>query len=164
MKCPSCGKSLWFVRAFCPFCKIPIVAPLRPKSVTVISWMALVIGGIALLAIMSPNAQRNFAEYRSQHTFLYVWFCAGPVVAVICGAFMLRGVNWARWLLVLWFGYNVIGNVVRSPLKLLIPSLAGGSVFVVAVCLLFRPAATAFFCGRASEVRKDPPTLEPPKS
>ncbi|MBL9134734.1 MAG: hypothetical protein JNK85_02650 [Verrucomicrobiales bacterium] len=28
MKCPNCGKSLWLVQAFCPFCKVPI--PPRP--------------------------------------------------------------------------------------------------------------------------------------
>src|SRR5437868_9022059 len=85
MKCPTCGKSLWFLRTFCPFCKAAIAAPPRPKSVAVISWIALVVGGIMFLAMMAPNAQRSLADYRSQHAFLYARLCAGPVVAVICG-------------------------------------------------------------------------------
>jgi hypothetical protein len=29
MNCPKCGKSLWFVKSFCPFCKTKIVTPPR---------------------------------------------------------------------------------------------------------------------------------------
>ena len=29
MNCPKCGKSLWFVKSFCPFCKTKIVRPPR---------------------------------------------------------------------------------------------------------------------------------------
>src|SRR6266404_324411 len=105
MNCPNCGKSLWFVRNFCPFCKTHIVAPPRPRSVAAICWLALVVGGLALLAIIASNAQGHLAGYRSRHPLLHAWFCAGPVVAILCGAFMLRGADWARWLLVLWFGY-----------------------------------------------------------
>jgi hypothetical protein len=165
MKCPRCGKSLWLVRTFCPFCKTPIEAPPRPKSVTVISWITLVFGGIALLVSLlpkDPEVQRDLAQYSTQHPFLYAWLRAGPVMAVICGAFMLRGANWARWLLGLWFGYNVISNVVSSPLRLLAPRLLVGCLFGAAVYLLFRPAATAFFRGRTSEALKTLPTNETP--
>src|SRR5258706_8165991 len=113
MKCPSCGKSLWFVRTFCPFCKTTIAAPERPRSVTVVSWISLVFGCLVFLTGLlpkSPEAQRHIAEYRSQHPFLYARLWAGPVLAMICGMSMLRGFNWARWLFVLWFGYNLIGN------------------------------------------------------
>jgi hypothetical protein len=71
---------------------------------------------------------------------------------------MLRGFNWARWLFVLWFGYNLIGNIARSPLRLMAPSLFVGLVFGAVVYLLFRPAATAFFRGRTAEKAAVPST------
>ena len=166
MKCPSCGKSLWFVRTFCPFCKIPIAAPPRPKSVTVISWMSLLGGGMFLFLFLSPSVQHSLAQLKSQHLLSYVRVMAGPVLIIICGTFMLRGANWARWLLVLWFGCNTIESVVRAPWRL--PAL-GSLVGLLAACLfgtvvyfLFRPAATAFFRGRAAEAPKRPPAEEAP--
>ncbi|MCX6906061.1 MAG: hypothetical protein NTW03_21795 [Verrucomicrobia bacterium] len=131
---------------------------------TVISWIALVAGGLTFLIMMTPDFRRNQAEYKSQHAFLYFWFYAGPVVAVICGAFMLRGFNWARWLLVLWFGYNVIGNIGRLPSRQLPAGLLVRCLFGAAVYLLFRPASTAFFRSCALEVPKNQPTQPPPIS
>ena len=129
----------------------------RPRSVTVISWIFIAFGGIALLNSQLPKlpgAEESIAEYRSQHPVLYAVMLAGPIVAVVCGVFMLRGHNWARWLLVIWFGYNVIGNVLHSPLKLLLPGL----LFGVAVFFLFRPRATAFFRGTSAEPPQIPKT------
>jgi hypothetical protein len=113
---------------------------------------------------MTPNVQRSLAEFKSQHSFQYAWFCAGPVVAVICGALMLRGVNWARWVFILWFGYNLASNIIRLPLRQLAPGLLIGVLFGAAVYLLFRPAAAAFFCGRALVTPQAPFTHEPPTS
>ena len=155
MKCPSCGKSLWFVRTFCPFCKTTISAPARPRPVTIISWFAIVFGGVVFLVSLflakSPDGQRVISDYRSQHPFLYARILAGPLVALACGTFMLRGANWARWLFALLFGYNVISNIAYSSSRSLGPDLLGGLIFGAAVYHLFRPAATAFFRGRAVE-------------
>ena len=63
---------------------------------------------------------------------------------------MLRGYHWARWVFVLYFGYNVIGNVVRGPLLLILPGL----LFGLAVFFLFRPQANAFFRGDYREELK----------
>lgn len=116
----------------------------RPRSVTVISWIFIAFGSIALLTSLLPKlpgAEERIAEYRSQHPVLYALIFVGPILAVVCGVFMLRGCNWARWLLVVWFEYNVIGNVLHSPLRLLLPGL----LFAVAVYFLFRPQATVYF-------------------
>jgi hypothetical protein len=63
---------------------------------------------------------------------------------------MLRGFNWARWLFVLWFGYNVIGPFVLGSPKPTPQNLLGTLLMVTAAYLVFRPAATAFFRTPAS--------------
>jgi len=153
MKCPNCGKSLWFARTFCPFCQTAIAAPARPRSVTVIGWLSLVLGLLVLAALFpkSPDAQRNMAQYGSQHPFLFARLWAGPVIALVCGVFMLRGHNWARWLYVVSFGYNVIDNMAHSSLRRLALASIPGLLIGAAAYYLFRPAATGFFRGRIPE-------------
>ena len=116
----------------------------RPRSVTVISSIFIAFGGIALLTSLLPKlpgAEANIAEFRSQHPVQYVMTCLGPILAFVCGIFMLRGCNWARWVLVVWFGNNVVSSVFHSPLRFLLPGL----LFAVAIYFLFRPQSTKFF-------------------
>jgi hypothetical protein len=127
----------------------------RPRSVTVISWISIPFGGLVLFMSLlpkQPGAEASLAGFRSQHPFVYAYIVFGAALAVVCGVFMLRGRNWARWLFVLWFGYNVISKVVHSPLRLLIPGL----LFAVVVYLLFRPQASDFF--RQTEAPQIPKT------
>lgn len=167
MKCPGCGTSLWFVRTFCPFCKVTISAPARPRSVAVISWLAIVAGAwilLALTVLSTPGSRRVLAEVWSQHPFATLWLCGVPVVGLLCGFFMLRGMNWARWVLSLWFGYNSVAKLVVGDPKLLPQSFLSALLVGTAVYLLFRPPATAFFRGPASVAPKSLPTHEPPTS
>src|SRR5690348_11907196 len=118
----------------------------RPRSITVISWIFIAFGTISLLTSLLPKlpgAEEHVAEFRTQHPFQFAFLYVGPVLAIVCGVFMLRGFNWARWLLVVWFGYKVFGNALHSPMKLLIPAL----LFGVAIYFLFRPQASAYFRG-----------------
>ena len=119
----------------------------RPRSVTVISWMFIAFGCIALLASLLPRFPeegKRLAEFRSQHPVQYARFFVAPVLVLVCGGvFMLRGSNLARYLLVIGFGYNLFVNVLHSPLRLALPGL----LFAVVVNFLFRPPASAFFRG-----------------
>ena len=129
----------------------------RPRSVTVISWIFVAFGGIALLTSLlpkSPGAEANIAQLRSQHPVHYALMCLGPILALICGIFMLRGCNWARWVLVVWFGNNVVGTVFHSPMRFLLPGL----LFAVAVYFLFRPQSTKYFRREGPE----PPQIPKP--
>jgi uncharacterized membrane protein YbaN (DUF454 family) len=122
----------------------------RPRSITVISWIFIAIGSIGLLTSLLPQApevQQRVAEFRSQHPFQKAWLFAGPVMAIICGTFMLLRFNWARWLLVVWFGVNVLASVLRSPVR----SLLVAALFALAVYFLFRQQATAYFRGAAPD-------------
>jgi hypothetical protein len=144
MKCPVCRRTLWFIRTSCPFCKASIIAPPRPRSVTIISWIAIVLGGLTLFSLMLIS-KSDVARFTLQHPFAFLRFCAGPLLALPSGVAMLRGMNWGRWVLVLWLGYNaamrlVFGSPRLTPLNLLNPLVFGTVVY-----FLFRPGATAFF-------------------
>jgi hypothetical protein len=65
------------------------------------------------------------------------------LVAIICGAFMLRGRNWARWGLVVWLAYHVVLSALHTPFELLVHGL----LFAVVLYFLFRQRASAYFRG-----------------
>jgi len=129
----------------------------RPRSVTIISWIFIVVGGIALIMSLLRSGH-YISEFRSQHPVLYVLSFLGPVLAVVCGVFMLAGFNWARWLLVVWFANTVLGNLLYSPLRLLLPGL----LFAVAAFFLSRPPATEYFRGTRAEPPEIPKTDDAP--
>ena len=112
----------------------------RPTSIAVISWIFMAVGSIALLYHLLPQ---HINELNAPHSFGYdlAWVCLVRIVAVLCGVFMLRGCNWARWLLVVWVGYHVILSAFHSPFEVVVH----GVLFAVVVYFLFRPAASAYF-------------------
>ena len=109
----------------------------RPRSITVISWIFLAAGFIGLAY--------HATEFNAQSPFEYdvVWVCFVRLLAILCGVFMLRGSNWARWLLVVWLGYHVILSGLHTPFELLVHSL----LFAGVLYFLFRPQASAYFRG-----------------
>lgn len=107
----------------------------RPLSITIISWLFLAAGIIGFAY--------HVTEFKAQRPFENdaVWVCLVRLLAILGGAFMLRGSNWARWLLVVWMGYHIVLSVLHSPLQLFVHSL----LFAVILYFLFRPQASAFF-------------------
>ena len=156
MKCPTCGKSLWFVRDACVFCKTKLTAPPRPKSVTVVSWLVIISGVGTAFFLSTPAAREFMAKAREQHPITSIITYLDVALRMICGTLMLRGVNWARWTLGLVLGYGVVSHL-GSASRNLAPAYLGQLVwFAVVVYYLFRPAAKAFFTGSASVVLKLP--------
>jgi len=109
----------------------------RPRSLTLISWLFVTAGVIGLAY--------HATEFKAWRPFEYdlVWVCLVRLLAILCGVFMLRGSNWARWLLVVWMGYHIVLSVLHSPLQLFVHSL----LFAVILYFLFRPQASAYFRG-----------------
>jgi len=109
----------------------------RPRSITVISWIFIAAGLVGLTYHATEfNAQRPFDED-------FLWVCSVRLLAILCGVFMLRGRNWARWGLVVWLGYHVGLSVLHTPFELLVHSL----LFAAVLYFLFRPQASAYFRG-----------------
>src|SRR5262245_37560540 len=109
----------------------------RPLSITIISWILIVMGSIALVAGLLPNRNVTAAQRigeLSSHWYIHL----SRIVEVVCGVFMLYGRNWARWLLVAWLVFHVYVGALHSPVQLVMHSL----LFVVGLFFLFRrPAA-----------------------
>src|SRR5438093_11822201 len=115
----------------------------RPLSITIISWLFVAAGVIGLAY--------HATEFTAQRPFEYdfVWVCFVRLLAILCGVFMLRGSNWARWGLVVWLGYHVILSVLHTPFELLVHGL----LFAAALYFLFGPQASAYFRGPKTSVQ-----------
>ena len=113
----------------------------RPRSITVISWIFIAAGVVGLAYHATDlNAQGPF-------DIDFLWVCFVRLLAILCGLFILRGSNWARWLLVVWLGYYVILSALHTPFELVVHGL----LVAVVVYFLFRPPASGYFRGTPPE-------------
>ena len=117
----------------------------RPLSVTVISWIFVATGVVGLAYHATEfNPARPFEGD-------VFWVCLVRLLAIVGGAFMLRGWNWARWLSILWIAWHVILSFFH-PLSELIMH---GVLLAVFAFFLFRPRVSAYFLsGRAGCAQK----------
>ena len=106
----------------------------RPYSVTVISY--------ALIAAAATALAYHLGELRHR-PFQYdmVMICFIQLTAIVCGVFMLRGKNWARWLTVVWIALYVVISAFHSHYALVFHAF----LFAVLVYLLFRREANEHF-------------------
>jgi hypothetical protein len=109
----------------------------RPLIVTIVGCIFIAAGTIGIAYHATElKTQRAFADG-------LVWVFGLRLLAILGGVFVLRGRNWARWLLLLWVAFHVIVSAFHSLFELVVHSL----VFAVVAYLLFRPKATAYFRG-----------------
>jgi hypothetical protein len=123
----------------------------RPLSITVISWMFIALGGIALLINLIPLADSSAPNRIAEHPFEFWLAPVIQLLALISGVFMLYRFNWARWLLVVWIGYHIILSALHSPFELLVHGL----LFVVILYFVFRSQASAYFRGARGAAAAD---------
>ena len=109
----------------------------RPLSITIISWLFVGAGIIGLAY--------HATEFKADRPFQYdvLWVCLVRFVAILCGVFILRGSNWARWLLLVWIAFHVVLSAFHSLTELAVHSL----LLAVIGYFLFRPQASAYFRG-----------------
>lgn len=107
----------------------------RPLSVTVIGCLFVAAGVVGVAY--------HITELKTQRLFEHglVWVYLLRLLAILGGVFVLRGNNWARWLLLVWIAYHVILSVFHSPFELVVHSL----LLVVVAYVLLRPQASAYF-------------------
>jgi hypothetical protein len=118
----------------------------RPLSITVISWIFIAAGGIALVGSLRPLVDASAAQRLGGSQFELWVIPLIQMLSLISGVFMLSGVNWARWLLVVWVGYHVILSALHSLLEVSVHSL----LFAVVLYFVFRPQASAYFRSRGA--------------
>jgi hypothetical protein len=69
------------------------------------------------------------------------------LVAIVCGAFMLRGLNWARWGAIAWIAFHIVLSAFHAVQEFAMHLLIGA---VIAWALL-RPEAARYFRGVRGE-------------
>ena len=107
----------------------------RPLPVTIIGCLYIVMGAIGFAY--------HLTEFKAQHPFQYdiIWVGLVRLIAIVCGVYMLRGHNWARWLALTWIVYHVILSAFHMLSELAIHIL----FCAILAYFLFRPTATRYF-------------------
>ena len=131
----------------------------RPLSVTVIAWILIVMGVIALVSstvmlsmLSNPQVKDLMAQNPVPIPVQFAVTYAGLLVMIVSGIAMLKGQNWGRLLYVIWSLIGFLIGVATSPMKLMM--IPGGLFFAVVVFFLFRPKANQYFL--ATEATHDP--------
>ena len=75
-----------------------MIANKRPLSVLILGCVYLTVGVIGFTY--------HFPELLAHHQDA-VWIELTELSAIVCGAFMLRGHNWARWTALAWITFHV---------------------------------------------------------
>lgn len=107
----------------------------RPLSVTIVGLLYILVGVF--------GGAYHLIGFKVQHPFQFdiFWAEGAELVAILCGAYMLRGHNWARWLAIAWMAFHVYLSLFD-----VLPKLAiHGLFFVIIAYLLFRPASGRYF-------------------
>ena len=106
----------------------------RPLAVTMVAWLYLLVGVGGLIGHFHEIVPTNRDGMLVGLTEL---------LAIIAGAFMLRGRNWARWLALAW----MVFHVVLSAFPLGVPFVVHCVFFVVIAWALLQRAAGEYFRG-----------------
>jgi hypothetical protein len=109
----------------------------RPRSVTVIGWLFIAAGIVGLVYHASELKTSGPLDDEA------VWVLLLRLLAVIGGAFVLRGADWARWLVLAWIAYHVVLSAFHSWSETAVHAVLLAGV----TYLLLRPEAGAYFRG-----------------
>ena len=63
------------------------------------------------------------------------------LLAIVAAVFLLRGLNWARWLAVAWIAFHIVLSAFGSVRELVMHAVMAALI----VWLLFRPNSTRWF-------------------
>jgi hypothetical protein len=103
----------------------------RPISVIVIACLYIAIGVITLTAHLANGPLQSDL----------IWIALTEVLAIVAGAFLFFGANWARWLAIVWIAFHVVLSAFHARFELLVHS-----VLCVAIAYaLFRSSAREYF-------------------
>ena len=106
----------------------------RPISVLVIACLYLAVGVLGFAF--------HFHELLAHHSDA-VWAELTELVAIVCGVFLLRGHNWARWLALAWIAFHVALSAFNNFREFAIHAL----ICVGIAWLLLRSDANRYFRG-----------------
>jgi hypothetical protein len=109
----------------------------RPISISILAWIYIATGVIGLV-YHAPEWKTPEVEH-----WQIVWVSVIRAAAIVLGAYMLRGKNWARWGALAWMSFHVVISFWMGWVP-----VAMHSIFLVIVgVLVFRRAANVWFAG-----------------
>ena len=111
----------------------------RPLSVTILAWLYVAVGTVGFFVHLSEVRRGNLFHFDG------IWIELTEAAAILSGAFLLRGHNWARWLAVAWIGFHVLLSILETHRGLAVHCV----LFVAIAWVLFRPEAGRYFRDRA---------------
>ena len=104
----------------------------RPLSVNTLACLYLVVGTVGFVYHFSEFLAFRYDSVEVELT---------EVLAIVSGAFMLRGRNWARWLALAWIASHVVLSAFHTAREFGLHIL----LFATIAWILFRPDAAAYF-------------------
>jgi hypothetical protein len=116
----------------------------RPHSITLIAWLFILVGAAGLLKDLGPlliSPAEQLAKLKADGLADIGPAWTSRLLAIVGGAALLRGHNWARWLLVAWMLAHIGLSFFHSATEL----LTHGLIFAPLLYLLFRRAIEPFF-------------------
>jgi hypothetical protein len=110
--------------------------PKRPLPVTLVAWLFVAAGTLGI----AYHAHKIDLRHPFANDELLA--CIVRLLAIVGGAFALRGHNWARWLMLLWILYHVALSAFHpGPAEVIMHAL----IAAIVAYALFRPPANAYF-------------------
>jgi uncharacterized membrane protein HdeD (DUF308 family) len=103
----------------------------RPVEVSILGWLFIGVGALSL----AYHLLRNPLDASTLPISLV------GVIAVVSGVFLLKGRNWARWLLISWLAVHVFISALHS----VSDSLAHAALLGVIAYVLVASPASAYF-------------------
>jgi hypothetical protein len=116
----------------------------RPRSITVIAWVFVTVGAAGLLKdwwplVTSGSAQLAKLKADGLADIGPAW--TSRLLAIVGGVWLLRGHNWARWLLVAWMVFHIGLSVFHSWVEVLTHTV----IFLPVLYFLFRGPSARYF-------------------
>lgn len=119
----------------------------RPLIVTIAAVLFIIAGVVGMVY--------HTLELFNQTPFSFeeVWVLLLRVLALVCGLMLLRGVNWARWIALLWIAYHTFLSIWHS----LSETLTHAALLIAVAFLLYHPKASAYFKSRNGKHKQSAP-------
>ena len=110
----------------------------RPVTILILGCVYIATGALGLAFHLDDLRSPRLVEDG------LIWIAMVRLAAVVIGAFLLRGAEWARWLALAWMAFHVVVGFLNTVRE----GAMHGLMLVVVAYILFRPEARAYFGGR----------------
>jgi hypothetical protein len=116
----------------------------RPRAITVIAWGFVAVGAAGLLKDWWPlvtSGAAQVAKLKADGLADIGPAWTSRLLAIVGGVWLLRGHNWARWLLVAWMAFHVGLSAFHSWVEVLTHTV----IFLPILYFLFRDPSARYF-------------------